>query len=119
MNPNIIIAVILIAILIPAIKSTYDRMAGKKTCCGSKEQVPKKKIKGQKLYDVAINIEGMHCDNCKNRITKKLNEMDGVVCNVSLPRKRAVVSLYKDVEWDALKRAIEQLDFTVTNMEKM
>ena len=70
-----------------------------------------------KLRELTVHIEGMHCQNCKNRIEKHVNELDGVICKVKLNKKIAVVSLYKDVDESLIKDTIEKLDFTVVGME--
>ena len=115
---NWIAIVIIVIILIPAIRTTVKHMKGEGDCCGGpKEQVPKKKMDGPKLRELTVHIEGMHCQNCKNRIEKHVNELDGVICKVKLNKKIAVVSLYKDVDESLIKDTIEKLDFTVVGME--
>ena len=115
---NWIAIVIIVIILIPAIRTTVKHMKGEGDCCGGpKEMVPKKKIDGPKLRELTVHIEGMHCQNCKNRIEKHVNELDGVICKVKLNKKIAVVSLYKDVDESLIKDTIEKLDFTVVGME--
>lgn len=115
---NWIAIVIIVIILIPAIRTTVKHMKGEGDCCGGpKEKVPKKKIDGPKLRELTVHIEGMHCQNCKNRIEKHLNELDGVICKVNLSKKIAVVSLYQEVEESVIKETIEKLDFTVVGIE--
>ena len=66
---NWIAIVIIVIILIPAIRTTVKHMKGEGDCCGGpKEKVPKKKMDGPKLRELTVHIEGMHCQNCKNRI---------------------------------------------------
>ena len=116
---NIIIVVLLILILIPAIKTTITHMKGEGDCCGGpKEKVPKKKIDGQKLGEYLVKIEGMHCENCKNRIEKHVNELDGIICKVNLAKKQATVSFYEEVPEEKIVEAIEKLDFKVVLIER-
>ena len=115
---NWIAIVIIVIILIPAIRTTVKHMKGEGDCCGRpKEKLPNKKMDGPKLRELTVHIEGMHCQNCKNRIEKHVNELDGVICKVKLNKKIAVVSLYKDVDESLIKDTIEKLDFTVVGME--
>ena len=115
---TLIILIILIAILIPAIRSTVTHLKGEGACCGGpKEKAPKKKIKGTPVKELTIHIDGMHCVNCKNRIERKLDELDGVVAKVNLDKKLAEVSLYKEIDPETIKNIIEGLDFTVTGMD--
>lgn len=93
-------------------------MKGEGACCGGPKEKPvKKKIQGKPIAKLVVHIEGMHCDNCKNRIEKHLDELDGVIAKVKLSKKIAEVFLYQDVDNDIIKDVIEKLDFEVTGME--
>ncbi len=118
-SSNIIIVVILILILVPAVRTAIKHMQGEGDCCGGpKEKVPKKKIAGKKQGEYIVSIEGMHCQNCKNRIERHLNEIEGVVSKVNLGRKQAVVSYYQPVDEKVIREVIEGQDFTVTDIQK-
>ena len=115
---NIIVLIILIVILIPAVKSTVSRLQGKKNCCGGPaEQRPSKKIKGTPKETLNLEIEGMQCVNCRNRIEKHLDALEGVVAKVDLEKKTATVELYRDVDHELIRQTIEDLDFTVVSMK--
>ena len=115
---DIIIVIILIVILVPAIKSSITHMKGEGECCGGPKEKPvKKKISGKPKSKKIVYIEGMHCDNCKNRIEKHLDELDGVIAKVKLSRKLAEVLLYEDVDDSVIRDTIESLDFQVTKIE--
>lgn len=53
-----------------------------------------KNIIGQKR----VQIEGMTCEHCKNRVENALNRLEGVSAKVNLKKKTAVVSMEKEVE---------------------
>ena len=117
MNSSVIAVIILILILVPAVKSTVTHMKGEGDCCGGpKEKAAKNKIDAQKLKELLIDIEGMHCTNCKNRIENHVNELEGVICKVNLNKKQAIVELYQEVDPEEIKQVIEGLDFTVLNI---
>jgi copper chaperone CopZ len=65
----------------------------------------------------------MHCVNCKNRIEKHLDELDGVIAKVNLEKKTAKVSVYKSISESLTKNivreTIEKLDFRVVSIEKI
>ena len=70
-------------------------------------QDKKKKLKniiGQKR----VQIEGMTCEHCKNRVENALNRLEGVSAKVNLKKKTAVVSMEKEVEDMQLQKAVEQ-----------
>lgn len=119
MNANIIIIVILLIIIFFALSGTIKHMKGEGDCCGGPKEKPvKKKINTPKTGELLVHIDGMHCENCKNRIEKHLDELDGVVAKVNLHKKEAIVSLYNDISSDTIKDVIEKLDFTVTGIER-
>ena len=117
---NAIILIILIVIIAFALWGTIKHFKGEGDCCGGpKEKVKKKKIAGKKLYDLVFDVYGMHCTNCKNRIENHVNEIEGVVCKVSLEKKQAVVSCYEEVDREFIRTVIDGLDFKVTGIEKI
>ncbi|WP_293850506.1 heavy metal-associated domain-containing protein, partial [uncultured Brevibacterium sp.] len=42
-------------------------------------------MSGTRTRDVELDITGMTCSSCANRIEKKLNKLDGVQATVNLP----------------------------------
>ena len=114
---NIIIIVVLIIILVPAIRSTITHMKGEGSCCGGPKEKPvRKKIAGKPRKQYIVHIEGMHCDNCKNRIERNLDRIDGVVAKVKLSGNLAQVDVYDDTPESLIKETIEKLDFKVTGI---
>ncbi|MCR5420386.1 MAG: heavy-metal-associated domain-containing protein [Lachnospiraceae bacterium] len=113
---DIIIVLILLIILIPAVKSTITHMKGEGSCCGGKkEKVPRKKLPGKPNKIYKLQIEGMHCTNCKNRIEKHLNEIKDVIAKVDLSTNSAKVYVYEDTAEEIIKETIEKLDFKVSS----
>ncbi len=112
---NIIIVLILIAILVPAVKSSITHMKGEGSCCGGPKEKPvKKKIKGKPIGTKTLQIEGMNCDHCRVRVENKINEVNGVVAKVSLAKKLAKVYLYEEVSENALVAAVEAAGYEVS-----
>lgn len=111
---SLLILVILVILLIPALRSTITHLKGEGACCGGpREKAKKKVIRGRKLSELTLGIDGMHCVNCKNRIENHLNALEGVVAKVNLEKKQVTVSLYQDVPRETIVRVIEGLDFRV------
>ncbi len=112
---NILIVLILAVVLVPALIGTVRHMKGEGECCGGpREKAPKKKIPGKPSSVLKVSIEGMHCDNCKNRVERRLDELDGVVAKVNLARKEAKVYLYSDVSDDVITETITKAGYEVT-----
>ena len=118
MNASTLIAIIiLVIILIPAVRATVKHMKGEGSCCGGpKEKRPAKKITGTVKKKLTVKIDGMQCVNCRNRVEKALDGLDGVVAKVDLETKTASVSLYQDVDPELIKSTIENLDFKVISI---
>lgn len=68
-----------------------------------------KNIIGQKR----VQIEGMTCEQCKNRVEDALNRLEGVSAKVNLKKKTAVVSMEKEIEDMQLQKAVEQAGYKV------
>ena len=65
-----------------------------------------------------MKIEGMMCGHCEAAVKKALEAIDGVVsAEVSHTDGTAVVTLSKPVENAALRKAVEDKDYTVTDIE--
>ena len=70
------------------------------------------------MKETILKIEGMHCENCANRIKNVLEKVDGVnEVEVSLEDKCATVRYENDINTDQLKDKVENLDFEVVGIE--
>lgn len=116
---NIIIIAILGAIFAMAIKETIKHFKGQGGCCGggSTAKPRKKKLTGRIVGTYVVTIEGMHCENCKNRIEGKLNDLDGVACRVNLSKKTATVTFTRNISRDEIRRVIETNGYTVVDIQ--
>lgn len=65
-----------------------------------------------------MKIEGMMCGHCEATVKKALEAVDGVEsAAVSHEKGEAVVSLSKDVANEILKTAVEEKEYTVTDIQ--
>ena len=116
---NIIILGVIIVLVVLAALSSRKHFKGEGGCCGCggcanvKET---KKLTEPKLGEKCIQIEGMHCDNCKNRIERALNRIDGVVGKVNLRKNIAKVIYSREIENELLKKTVEDLGYEVKNI---
>lgn len=113
MENAFIIGIVLIVIVIALLRAKKHFRGG---CCGSGSTTVRstKKLTEPKLGEIHMVVEGMHCENCQNRVEHALNRMDGVVCKVNLKKKSATVSYSREVSADVLKEAIEKMGYKVT-----
>ena len=65
-----------------------------------------------------LTIEGMMCMHCVKHVTDALNAVEGVeMTDVNLKKKRAVVTLNAEVADDALKAAVKDAGYEVTDVK--
>jgi copper chaperone CopZ len=65
------------------------------------------------MKEIILNIEGMHCTGCSNRLTKVLNNIDGVErAEVSFETKKANIKYDESkVSVETIKAEIEEAGF--------
>ena len=117
MENAIIIAILLVVVAVALLRVKKHFKGG--GCCGSGSTTvrSRKKLDAPKIGEMTLHIEGMHCENCQNRVEHALNRLDGVVCRVDLKKKTAVVSYSRPVSQEEVKAIVEKLDFTVTAIQ--
>jgi len=94
---------------------------GKGDCCGGGGGVidtgEKKTLEGPALGRYVLHIEGMHCENCKRAVERRLDRFEGVVSAVDLRKKIATVTYDRPVDPQQLRLAVAMLDYTVTGID--
>ena len=66
------------------------------------------------MKEIKLNVEGMTCGGCENRIKNALSEIEGVESVVaSHETKEVTITLNAEVEEDILKETITDLGFEV------
>lgn len=110
---DFIIIAILVFVLIIGVLNTVKHFKNKSGCCGSgNTYVSKKKLKNVIATKTFI-IEGMTCENCKARVERYINDMDGIVGKVNLKKKELVVSMEKEVSDEEIKAVITKAGYEV------
>ena len=91
---NVIVILILILIAMFAVRGTIKHMKGESPCCGGggASEVKEKSQanwRGPVVGEKIVQISGMTCEHCVNRVMHALNKIDGVSANVSLKGKKS------------------------------
>ena len=115
---NVIIVIILLVAVVFGIKETVKHFKGEGACCGGGSSKPKKKkLEGKVVCKYAFRIEGMHCANCANAVTRAINDIDGAAAKVSLKKKTAIVSCDREIEAFVIEEAISKRGYEAVLME--
>ena len=64
--------------------------------------------------DVTLDIAGMTCASCAQRIERKLNKLDGVTASVSYATEKAVVAFPDTVSADDLVATVVAAGYAAT-----
>ena len=75
------------------------------------------KSKGNDSMKKVMKIEGMMCGHCTGRVSKVLNELDGVSAEVSLEDKAAYLEVSGDVTDEQLKSTVEAEGYKVIEIK--
>lgn len=81
-----------------------------------KENEDIKKESEESTMEKTMIIEGMMCSHCSGRVTKVLNDIEGVTAIVSLENKNAKITLSKDVPDDILIKAVTDAGYEVVSL---
>lgn len=66
------------------------------------------------MKELVINVEGMVCGGCENRVQNVLSQIDGVEKAIANHKEGSVtITLTKDVDKEKIKEKIEDIGFKV------
>ena len=112
--PNVIIVIILAIAVFFGLKETIKHFKGEGACCGGASSKPKKKkLKGKVVCTYTFGIDGMHCRNCANAVTRAINDIDGASAKVNLKRKTAKVYCNREIDICVIKNVVEKRGYKV------
>ena len=88
-------------------------------CCGGGGELrpEHKKLDGPVTEEKIISIDGMSCENCRNRVERAINKIDGASARVNLRKKEAVVSLDRKIDDETLKNAVESAGYKAVSVK--
>ena len=118
---TILIVAVIAVLVIAGLKETIKHAKGEGACCGggntASDEEPTVVLSGKIVTRMNVYIDGMHCMNCKNSVTRSLQKLDQVSAKVDLKKNMAYVESTRNVGDDEITFAIERLDFNVTRIE--
>ncbi|WP_026508247.1 heavy-metal-associated domain-containing protein [Butyrivibrio sp. MC2013] len=120
MNINVLVILILLLVFALAIRGSIKHLRGQGSCCGGGSSTVReadKKLNGPVIQKKVFGIDGMHCENCTERVKRALNRIDGISAKINLRKKEALVLYEKEVEDDILIAEIERLGYKVISVK--
>lgn len=118
---TILIVAVIAVLVIAGLKETIKHAKGEGACCGggntASDEEPTVILSGKIVTRMNVYIDGMHCMNCKNSVTRSLQRLDQVSAKVDLKKNMAYVESTRNEGDDEITFAIERLDFKVTSIE--
>lgn len=118
---TILIVAVIAVLVIVGLKETIKHAKGEGACCGggntASDEEPTVILSGKIVTRMNVYIDGMHCMNCKNSVTRSLQKLDQVSAKVDLKKNMAYVESTRNVGDDEITFAIERLDFNVTRID--
>ena len=118
---TILIVAVIAVLVIAGLKETIKHAKGEGACCGggntASDEEPTVILSGKIVTRMNVYIDGMHCMNCINSVTRSLQKLDQVSAKVDLKKNMAYVESTRNVGDDEITFAIERLDFNVTRIE--
>lgn len=118
---TILIVAVIAVLVIAGLKESIKHANGEGACCGggntASDEEPTVILSGKIVTRMNVYIDGMHCMNCKNSVTRSLQKLDQVSAKVDLKKNMAYVESTRNVGDDEITFAIERLDFNVTRIE--
>ena len=109
---TIIIIIILIIIVLYAFKNSLKHIKGESGCCGGTTISTHKNL-SYIMDQKEFKIEGMHCQNCVNKVTNAINSIEGASAKVDLDLQEAVISYDRPIDKKELYQVIEKSGYHV------
>ena len=118
---NYVLIAVIAAAAVGGVLSVVKHARGQGACCGGGGGIidtdEKKTLEGPAQEKYVLHIEGMHCDNCRRAVERRLNRIEGAVCRVDLKNKTATVLCDRPVDPQQLRLAVTMLDYQVTGVD--
>lgn len=115
---TIVVIAVIVVIVIMAVVSGAKHFKGEGGCCGGGGEIKteKKTLEGKVIAKKKIIVEGMQCDNCKAKVERAIDSIDGAVGRVDLKNKTAYVEMDRAIDNNEFIRAIRRYEFKVSDI---
>lgn len=103
-----IIVIALVLVCIFSVKGYIKRLQN--GCCGSSGEAPQKKIKvadknkANYPYTATLEIDGMTCSRCAQRVENAFNSIGGTWAKVNLEKKYVLIRMKTRLDEDTIRQ---------------
>lgn len=113
------VCAILIIICFIAVRSYMKKLAH--GCCGSNgDSIKKVKVKDREKshyrYKKQVQIDGMMCQNCSNRIENAFHTLEGYYAKVDLSKGQLTLLCKQDISDEKIKRIVKKAGYLATDI---
>ncbi|MCM1288287.1 MAG: cation transporter [Clostridium sp.] len=110
---NVIIIVIVVIAISGGVISSVRHFKGKGGCCGGGGSYRTKKKLSNIIDRKSFQVEGMHCEHCRNRVEEAVNDIKGVSGKVNLKKGVLTVSYAEKVSDDVIISRVGNVGYTI------
>ena len=116
---NIVLIFLLLALIAWAVWRTVQKSRKGGGCCGEHQEAEKRvgiadRNKAHYPHSLSLQIGGMTCVNCARKVENALNSLDGVWAKVAIDTRSARVLCKTPPDEAAIREAVRQAGYTVT-----
>ena len=116
--PDLLLIVLLAAILAVVIFSYAEKFKRGKNCCGIEAVKLKKKRLRKPAGVITLQVDGMHCENCRKAVMEAVNGLEGYAAKVDILTKECRVSYENEPDIKEVIRRIQRAGFDVSVKDK-
>ncbi len=125
--PTVIITIVIAILMVFALRRAYRVFSLKDDCCGGGPKTPKaKKVAAVTVedtdeanypYSLDVNVKGMTCEKCVERVQNALNAQPGTWAKVDLASGTAHILTKSPIDRDAVERVVEDAGYYVSHRD--
>lgn len=116
--PDLILVFLLAVIFAAVIFSYVKKLKCGENCCGTQNVKVKRKRLRNPAGTFILQVEGMHCENCRRTVTEAVNCLEGYVASTDILTKECKVSYEVEPDVEKVIRQIQQAGFDSFIKEK-
>lgn len=110
---DIIIWIVAVLIIAVAVGAIFKKSKSKASCCGSGSYVAKSRRLKSVVQKKSFKVDGMHCQNCVNRVMEDIQDIPHTSAKVKLKQGIVIVSAEELIDESEIRAAIEKHGYVV------